>query len=135
MSPGKLGFAVTALAALAALSARLPAAPPEAKAVRVVIDYGDGVEKHFKAIPHRAEMTVLDALRAAAALPRGIKFEHRGSGEIAFVSKIDDLRNEGGSEGRAWTYSVNGKTAEKSCGIFVLNAGDVVTWTYAVFKP
>lgn len=112
-----------------------PPAKPAPKTVRLVIDYGDGVEKHFKAIAWKPEMTVLAALEAAAAGPRPIALAHRGSGEIAFVMKIDDLRNEGGGDGRAWTFKVNGKTAEKSCGIFVLSAGDVVTWTYGVFEP
>ena len=46
---------------------------PPAKAtehVRLIIDYGDGVQKHYTELPWRPEMTVLDALRLAQEHPR-----------------------------------------------------------------
>lgn len=134
---GAIGLALAALL-LAALTAsirgepsRLLAAEPAATTVSLAIDYGDGVEKRFTALPWKKGATVLDALTAAQAHPRGIRFTHRGAGETAFVSKIDDLANEGGG-GRNWRFHVNGKGGDRSCGIFELQAGDSVVWQFGL---
>ena len=55
------------------------AAEPKAATVRLVVDYGDGAQVHFTALPWREGMTVLDALGAAQAHPHGITFSQRGS--------------------------------------------------------
>lgn len=104
-------------------------ATPTAQAVvELVIDYGDGVEKRFTQLAHRPEITVFDLLLLAARHPRGVRVEHRGKGETAFVTQIDELRNEG--RGRNWTYRVNGQRADRSAGIFSLSPGDKVVWTF-----
>jgi hypothetical protein len=105
----------------------LSAAEPEAS-VRLTIDYGDGVQKVFASIAWQEGQTVLDLLEAAAKHPRGIKLEHRGSGATAFVTSIDGLKNEG--TGRNWLYEVNGKPANKSCGVWTLKASDQVLWRF-----
>jgi hypothetical protein len=104
----------------------------EAKTVRVVIDYGDGCEKHFTAIAWKAEMTVFDATRAAQAHPRGIKFKSRGEGTTAFLTKIDDVENEG--RGRNWLFHVNGKQSDRGFGVFKLKAGDTVLWKFDKYR-
>jgi hypothetical protein len=98
-----------------------------AKTVRLTIDYGDGVQKVI-ALEWKDKLTVLAALEAAARHPRGIKFAHRGTGASAFVTAIDDLTNEG--RGRNWTYTVNGKRADKSCGVWMVAADDAIVWRY-----
>ena len=40
--------------------------------VRLVIDYNDGVEKHFTALPWKAGVTVFDLLQEAKRHPHGI---------------------------------------------------------------
>ncbi len=104
--------------------------------VRMVIDYGDGVEKHFTALKWSAGMTVLDAVRAAGRHPRGIEVEDRGRGETAFLMEIDGLRNQGGgAESQNWTFGVNDEPATRSFGIVALEPGDVVRWTYGKYEP
>ena len=73
---------------------------------------------------------MLGALCFAAEHPRGITFEQRGDGELAFLIRIDDLSNQGGGEGRNWLYRVNGKPATKSFDAYVLSPGDVILWKY-----
>jgi hypothetical protein len=102
------------------------------KSVQLTIDYGDGVQKVFRELAWKEGMTVLDALEAAAKHPRGIKSAHRGSGATAFVTGIDDLKNEG--SGRNWTYEVNGKKANKSCGVWTLQEGDSIVWKFAKYE-
>lgn len=104
------------------------AAEETAPTVRVVIDYGDGVEKHFTTLAFRGEMTVLDAMKAAQEHPRGIKFQHRGSGATAFLTQIDDAKNEGA--GRNWVYRVNGELGDRSFALYELKAGDAVLWKF-----
>ena len=101
---------------------------PAGKLVQMAIDYGDGVEKRFSQLRWTAGMTVLDALQVAAKHPRGIEFQHRGSGATAFVYKIDDLENEG--RGRNWIFSINGDLAERSCGVTVVLAGVRIHWIF-----
>jgi hypothetical protein len=96
--------------------------------VRLTIDYGDGVQKVFAGIAWQEGQTVLAALESAAKHPRGIKFEHRGTGATAFVTSIDGQKNEGA--GRNWLYEVNGNPANKSCGAWTLEAGDQVLWKF-----
>lgn len=112
------------------LLAFVPALADEtAKPIRLTIDYGDGVQKVFTGIEHREKLTVLGALQAASKHPRGIKFAHQGEEEFAFVTAIDGLENEGRAA-KNWTYSVNEKKADRSCGICELAPGDAVVWRF-----
>ena len=108
------------------------AEPADEKTVKLTIDYGDGVQKVFVALPWKEKMTVLAALQAAEKHPRGIKLTHQGSGERVLVTAIDDLKNEG--RGRNWIYEVNGKLADKSAGVYELLAGDSVLWRFATYR-
>lgn len=108
------------------------AADESPKTVKLVVDYGDGVEKHFTAIAWEERMTVLGALSAAQKHAHGIRYESKGRGATTLVTKIDDVENEG--DGRNWMYEVNGKLADKSCGIFELQAGDAVLWKFDTYR-
>jgi hypothetical protein len=115
-------------------AADVPAAPrPKAKTVRVVIDYGDGVEKHFTRLAWSDGMTVLDAMQAASESPHGISFKYTGRGETAFSTQIDDLKNQGAGK-KNWMYSVNGKRADRSFGVYQPAASDVVRWEFVEYN-
>ena len=105
--------------------------PPE-KAVQLTIDYGDGVQKTFSALEWKEKQTVLDVLQAAEKHPRGIKFKHRGSGATVLVTAIDDVANKAG--GDSWLYEVNGKLADRSCGVYEVQAGDKLLWKFGNYK-
>ncbi|MDA1049804.1 MAG: DUF4430 domain-containing protein [Planctomycetota bacterium] len=124
------GLVMTAITCLS-VGPRFVAAD-ETEAVRLVIDYNDGVEKHFNAIAWKTGMTVMDAMLAAKKHPRGISFEHKGNGQTALLTKIDDIENEG--RGRNWLYRVNGKPGDRSMGIFELKAGDTVLWKFDKYR-
>jgi hypothetical protein len=100
--------------------------------VTVVIDYGDGVQKHFTKIPWKQGLTVFDAMKAAQEHPRGIRFEFKGSGATAMLTKIDDLANEG--RGRNWLYQVDGKKADDSFGIHPLGSRSSVLWKFDHYR-
>jgi len=106
-------------------------APPPSSTIPLVIDYRDGVEKHFTALAFKEGMTVLDLLVEAKASPHGITFSSTGSGETTFVTQIDDLKNEGVRGGkRNWTYEVNDKLADRSAAVYGLKPGDQVRWSF-----
>ncbi len=133
---------VMCLAALATANPAAEFAPPtasaaqepQAKTVRVIVDYGDGVEKHFVALPWKSGMTALDALELASRHPRGVKFKYTGAEATAFVTEIDDLKNEGGGR-RNWTYRVNDKLGDRSCGVAELKESDRVLWRFGKYRP
>ncbi len=105
------------------------------KKVRLIVDYADGMEKHFTRIAWKPGLTVLDTLETASKHRRGTKFKHTGSGATAFVAEIDDLKNEGGGTGKKnWIYLVNDKLGDRSCGVFELKADDKVVWRFGNYK-
>ena len=113
--------------------ARFAAAAEPAKAtVAMVIDYDDGVEKHFRQLAWKPGMTVLEVLQAAKQHPRGIQFVHRGDGDTAFLTQIDDLKNEG--RGRNWIFSVNGQLGQRSFAVTEVKASDRVVWKFTQYK-
>jgi hypothetical protein len=116
------------------------AAPPEhaaaPSATKLVIDFGDGAQKVYPALPWSQGMTVIDLLKAAQKASHGIRFEHHGDGATAFVTRIDDVANQGGGEGKKnWLYRVNGQVIKKSCGVCKVQDGDEVIWIFSVFPP
>lgn len=113
--------------------AAIQAADEPATTVSLTVDYGDGAQKMFTALPWREGLTVLDAVRAAEKHARGIKCEVRGAGETAFLVKIDDMKNEGGG-GRGWMFRVNGKLGDRGLGVYPLKAGDAVLWKFEKYR-
>ncbi len=105
-------------------------APPQ---IKLTVDYGDGVEKRFKALEWKPGLTALEALEQAGRHKRGVRVQHRGSGATAFVEAIDDLENEGGG-GRNWLYQINGEKAKRGAGVSTLAAGDEVLWTFGSMR-
>ena len=128
-----VALAVIAAPSINGMSKSAMAAEP-ASTVRLVVDYGDGVQVHVTALAWREGMTVLDAMTAAQAHRRGISFIHHGSGSTAMVTKIGDLKNEGGSgQSKNWLYSVNDKPGEVGAGVAKLKPGDVVLWKFQTY--
>lgn len=126
-------LAALALAAAGMVSiGRVPAVEraPAKPAVRLIVDFGDGAQRVYTALPWTKGMTVLDAMDKARTHPHGITFEHTGRGETAFLTRIEDLRNEGGGK-RNWHYWVNTDLADRSFGAYALEPADVVTWKFA----
>lgn len=107
-------------------------AEPEKKAVTLIVDYGDGVQKRFTALAAAKDATVLDILNAAQKHARGIRFEFKGSGETGLLTKIDDLKNEGA--GRNWIFRVNDKLGDRSFAIYPVQPGDVVLWKFGEYR-
>jgi hypothetical protein len=134
--PSILFCVLLALAAstLPAPCHRFARAEEKPNTVKVVIDYGDGAQKVFPALQWQEGMTVLEAMDKAKAPAHGITFQHTGKGETAFLTQIDDLKNEGGGKAKKnWQYLVNDLYADKSFGIRKLEKGDVVLWKFTVF--
>lgn len=100
----------------------------ESKFVTVILRYGDGYEQRYTQIEWKKGMTVLDAMTKMRAHPRGVKFEYTGSGELAFLTQIDGIKNQG--EGRNWLFEVNGKLGDKSFGAVVVEPSAEIVWKF-----
>jgi len=118
------------LAPPVALAEPAPAAAKVAQ-VSVVIDFGDGAQWRYNALPWRDKMTALDALAAVKAHRRGVNYVQRGTGAHAMITQIGDLKNQG--DGKNWLYEVNGKPAEVGAGALTLQAGDAVLWKFQTY--
>jgi hypothetical protein len=101
--------------------------------VALVIDFGDGFEERYTALPFRNEMTILDLLNAAKDHSRSLPFAFRGKGETAFLTSLDNVGNQG-REGRNWIYYVNGQIGEQSFAITKIQAGDRVAWRLETYE-
>jgi hypothetical protein len=118
--------------ALAGPTPAADAAEDQAETVALIVDYGDGVQKHFPRLAWRDGMTVFDLTQAAKAHPRGIDFQYRGQGATAFLLQIDDLKNEG--RGRNWLYRINDKLADRSFALQPVRANDRVVWEFSRYQ-
>jgi hypothetical protein len=96
--------------------------------VRLVVDYGDGVIKTITGLPWAKGSTVLDVMNAAKS--HGISFSYTGSGASAFLTRIDDVANEGGGSKKNWQLWVNTSYADKSFGVYEVQPLDVVFWRF-----
>ena len=116
---------------LAAMLLAIPAAGERAHAqsatVRLVVDYGDGVIKTITGLPWAKGSTVLDVMNAAKDRPHGISFSYTGSGASAFLTRIDDIANEGGAK-KNWQLWVNTSYADRGFGVYEVQPLDAVFW-------
>ena len=123
---------LAAMLLFTAVSVVRTAAQGPAQAVRLVVDYGDGVTKIFDGLAWSRGNTVLDVLNRAQAHSHGITFVYTGDGRSAFLTKIDDLQNQGGGSGaKNWQYWVNTTDADRSFAVFEVQALDTVFWRFA----
>lgn len=99
--------------------------------VRLVVDYGDGVIKTITDLPWAKGSTVLDVMNAAKNRPHGISFEYTGSGAASFLTRIDDLANQGGGK-KNWQLWVNTSYADKSFAVYEVQPLDVVFWRFTM---
>ena len=120
--------------ALAAILLAIAAASDQAHAqtatVRLVVDYGDGVIKTITGLPWAKGSTVLDVMNAAKERPHGITFSYTGSGASAFLTRIDDVANEGGGAKKNWQLWVNTSYADRGFGAYEVQPLDVVFWRF-----
>lgn len=114
-----------------------PSAPttPASNTIALVIDFGDGSQRTYPALAFKPGMSAVSALQDAAAHTRALPIEISGSGETAFVSAIDGLKNEGaGDKARNWQFFVNSDFGRRGAGATMLSPGDRVTWVFAVWQ-
>jgi hypothetical protein len=124
------------LAALGCGDAKPPAAPPTnadlTKTVELVIDTGEGAKNSYR-VAWAPKLTVLAAMQQAAKSAK-LEFQHRHTGEMAFLDAIGATKNETGPGARSWIYHVNGEEADVGFGARELAPGDVVLWRFQKSK-
>lgn len=133
--PTPLAWSVCVLGVCLALSPAAADAVDDVQGehVRLVIDFGDGVEKHFTRLEWKDKMTVFDAMQLARQHRRGIRFEYRGKGATLLLTQIDDVKNQGAG-GKNWIYRVNEKVGNRSIAIYPLKSGDTILWKFETYR-
>ena len=123
--------AILLAAMLLAIAAASDQAHAQTATVRLIVDYGDGVIKTITDLPWAKGSTVLDVMNAAKDRPHGITFSYSGSGASAFLTRIDDVANEGGGGAKKnWQLWVNTSYADRSFGVYEVHPLDVVFWRF-----
>ena len=123
--------AILLAAMLLAVAAAGDRAHAQSATVRLVVDYGDGVIKTITDLPWAKGSTVLDVMNAAKDRPHGITFSYSGSGASMFLTRIDDVANEGGGGAKKnWQLWVNTNYADRSFGVYEVQPLDVVFWRF-----
>ena len=62
---------------------------------------------------------------------QNLTFSYTGSGASAFLTRIDDVANEGGAAAKKnWQLWVNTSYADKSFGVYEVQPLDVVFWRF-----
>jgi hypothetical protein len=100
---------------------------PRKMAVSLAINFGNGKRTVFPPVAWRKGITVQEAM--SQTFRNDARFVVQGSGESAFLTSVDGVANEGAG-GRNWTYTVNGKHADRSFAVYTLEPGDQVLWTF-----
>jgi len=93
--------------------------------VSLKIDFNDGRQLDFAAIPWQSGTTVADLFHVV----QGVSIVQKGTGKAAFLVGINGSENEG-ADGNNWVYEVNGQSGDRSFADYVLGPGDRVLWTF-----
>ncbi len=98
----------------------------------VVKFQGESDDQEFQ-VPCPASSTVLSIMRSVPA--GALEFEMIGeSGGTAFIVSIGGVENEK-SLGDNWVYRVNGQLGDKSAGLFQVQPGDTIEWSFGKYEP
>ncbi len=97
----------------------------------LTIDGGDDEKSASWPLNCPPETTVLGAMQRAQQAGL-LKLTSSGNGEMAFVSAIDGVENEGGN-GKHWIFYINGEIAKRGCGAVVIQPFDEIDWRFEVY--
>ena len=93
--------------------------------VKVVIDFGSGIEPPIERILTLSEQsTVFDALTATAPVLTSRKF-----GMDHFVEAIAGIKNDFAND-RGWHFEVNGYRSNVPAERYLVKDGDLIKWLY-----
>ncbi len=93
---------------------------------------GKSEDREFQ-VPCPLSSTVLTVMRS---VPTGsLEFEMIGATDAtAFIVSIGGVENEK-NLGDNWVYRVNGNLGDKSSGLFPVQPGDSIVWSFGKYEP
>ena len=99
----------------------------------LVIRFNGKAEDREFQVPCPPSSTVLTVMRS---VPNGsLEFEMIGADNAtAFIVSIGGVENEK-NLGDNWVYRVNGKLGDKSSGLFPVQPGDSIVWSFGKYEP
>ena len=122
-------FAIVLLAFVGGCEKQPKLAATDKIAVELAVDFQGQAENIETRQLVSQGATVFDLLSVCQSNGE-LQFEHRGSGETAFVTKINDIENQM-ADGSNWVFFVNGQLADHGVGAVKLNDGDSVLWKFS----
>ncbi|WP_214711459.1 MULTISPECIES: DUF4430 domain-containing protein [unclassified Exiguobacterium] len=69
--------------------------------------------------------TVLDALEATE-----LDIESVGSGEMTYVTAIDDIEEKSAGQSSGWVYAFNGSPGDEGAGAKEVESTDIIQWRF-----
>jgi len=73
-----------------------------------------------------------DGITALALLEQVAKIGVSGTGEMTYVTSINDVSPDSGKN-EYWAFDVNGQTAEVGAGSYITKNNDTITWKLSSF--
>src|SRR3989344_6944886 len=117
------GFAYTQL-----YSRQSPATAETPRTIEVALAIADVLPAHRTEITEGA--TVLELLRMESAAEGFVLSEKEYAGLGILVELLGDFQN--GTDGKYWTYTVNGAFAPVGADVYEPRSGDLIEWTFDV---
>lgn len=75
--------------------------------------------------------TVYDAL-VAAAREKSIQLDAKGTGSMMYIAGINYIYEFDHGDLSGWIFKVNGESASRGCGEFLVHPGDKIEWLYTL---
>ena len=111
-----------------------PSAPATGQTVQLEIDFGNGSQRVYSALPWHEGMTVAEVLQEAHDFRPGIEFTQKGEGSGGFLTSLEGVKNEG-TDGCNWLYEVAGNPGTQSFCVQTVGEGEQVLWRFAAKSP
>ena len=101
--------------------------------IQLEIDFVGRKENLRIDVPCQPPLSVFQVLESAQE-QGNLTFESTGRGETAFISAIGGVKNEGAA-GDNWVFRVNQQLGDRGSGVFQVNSGDQLLWTFGKYTP
>lgn len=106
----------------------IPGTAQTPRSIEVTLEIAGVLPAHRVEIIERT--TALELLHAESTKAGFLMSEKEYAGLGTLVERLGDFKN--GTDGKYWTYTVNGTFAPVGADVYQPKSGDLIEWTFAV---